>query len=137
VLGDHMADRMTKELVINAMLAVLARHELAEGCVFHSDRGSQYTSKAFMELLKQYGVRQSFSRVGMPGDNSWSESFFATMKKELIHWTHFATKSDVRAKVFEYIYCFYNVTRTQKGLGYLSPRDYLRSLETERLEAVA
>jgi putative transposase len=67
VLGDHMADRMTKELVINALLAVLARYKLAERCIFHSDRGSQYTSKAVIGLLQQYGLRQSFSRVGMPG----------------------------------------------------------------------
>ncbi|MGI5850314.1 MAG: DDE-type integrase/transposase/recombinase [Christensenellales bacterium] len=60
VLGDHMADRMTKELVINAILAMLARHELAECCIFH--RGSRYTSKAVMGLLQQYGLRQSFSR---------------------------------------------------------------------------
>lgn len=137
VLGDHMADRMTKELVINAILAVLARHKLAKGCIFHSDRGSQYTSKAVMELLKRYGFRQSFSRVGMPGDNSWSESFFATMKKELIHWTHYETKESVRAAVFEYIYGFYNVKRIQKRLGYMSPREYLRSLEIEKLKKVA
>ncbi|GHU69255.1 transposase [Clostridia bacterium] len=137
VLGDYMADRMTKELVINAFLAVTARHELLEGCIFHSDRGSQYTSKAFMDLLKNYGIRQSFSRVGMPGDNAWSESFFATMKKELIHWTHFETKSRVREAVFEYIYCFYNVTRIQKRLGYRSPKEFLRSLDWKELLAVA
>ena len=137
VLGDHMADRMTKELVINALLAVLARNEVGSGCIFHSDRGSQYTSKAFMELLAQYGLRQSFSRVGMPGDNSWSESFFATMKRELIHWRHFGTKAEAREAVFEYIYCFYNATRIQKRLGYLSPRQYLKSLEIELLDAVA
>ena len=134
VLGDHMADRMTKELVINAILAMLARHDLAQGCIFHSDRGSQYTSKAVMGLLQHYGMRQSFSRVGMPGDNAWSESFFATMKKELIHWTHYETKDAVRAAVFEYIYCFYNMKRIQKRLGYMSPREYLKSLNAERSE---
>jgi len=132
VLGDHMADRMTKELVVNAILAMFARHKINKGCIFHNDRGSQYTSKAVMELLQQYGLRQSFSRVGMPGDNAWSESFFATMKKELIHWTHYETKESVRAAVFEYIYCFYNVKRIQKKLGYMSPREYLRSLKRER-----
>ena len=137
VLGDHMADRMTKELVLNAIKAMQARHELAKGCIFHSDRGSQYTSKAVMGLLQQYGLRQSFSRVGMPGDNAWSESFFATMKKELIHWTHYETKEAVRAAVFEYIYCFYNVSRIQKRLGYMSPREYLRSLRTDQLARVA
>ena len=96
-----MADRMTKELVINAILAMLARQGLVDGCIFHSDRGSQYTSKAVMGLLQQYELRQSFSRVGMPGDNAWSESFFATMKKELIHWTHYETKEAcARAAVF-------------------------------------
>lgn len=137
ILGDHMADRMTKELVINAFLSVTARHELCDGCIWHSDRGSQYTSKAFMALLKQYGIRQSFSRVGMPGDNSWSESFFATMKKECIHWSHFETREDVRAKVFEYIYGFYNVSRIQKRLGYLSPRDYFKTLQIDELSKVA
>ncbi len=70
VLGDHMADRMTKELVINAILAMLAKHKLKKGCIFHSDRGSQYNSNAVMGLLKQYGLCQSFSRVGVPGDNA-------------------------------------------------------------------
>ncbi len=96
-----MADRMTKELVLNAIMAMLARNELANGCIFHSDRGSQYKSKAVMGLLQRHGLRQSFSRVGMPGDNAWSESFFATMKKELIHWKHYETKESVRAAVFE------------------------------------
>lgn len=137
VLGDHMADRMTKELVINTILAMSARQEMAEGCIFHSDRGSQYTSKAVMSLLAQLGFRQSFSRIGMPGDNSWSESFFATMKKEMVHWTHFETKAEARAAVFDYIYCFYNVTRTQKNLGYMSPRDFVRSLEIGGLKEVA
>jgi putative transposase len=137
VLGDHVADRMTKELVINAILSMTARHKMREGCIFHSDRGSQYTSKAVMSLLPQLGFRQSFSRVGMPGDNSWSESFFATMKKELVHWSHFETNAEARAAVFDYIYCFYNATRTQKGLGYMSPRDYVKSLETGELKEVA
>jgi transposase InsO family protein len=90
-----------------------------------------------MALLRQLGLRQSFSRVGMPGDNAWSESFFATMKKELIHWEHFETKDEVRVAVFEYIYCFYNVERRQEGLGYPSPREYLESLKIEELAEVA
>jgi transposase InsO family protein len=93
----------------------MARHELLPDCIFHSG----------------YGIRQSFSRAGMPGDNSWAESFFATMKKELIHWAHFETKVQARETVFEYIYSFYNVTRIQKRLSYLSPREFLRSLGTE------
>ena len=137
VLGDHLADRMTKDLVKKAIRAMLARHTLEEGCIFHGDRGSQYTSHEVRELLKQHGVCQSFSRVGMPADNAWAESFFATMKKELIHRTHYETKESVKAAVFEYTYCFYNVKRIQKRLGYISPNEYLRSLRTERSAAVA
>lgn len=137
LLGEHMADRMTKDLVIKAILSMLAKHKLEEGCIFHSDRGSQYTSKAVMDLLKQYGLRQSFSRVGMPGDNAWAESFFATMKKELIHRRYFMTKESVKSAVFEYIYCFYNVKRIQKRLGYMAPAEYFRSLRIERLADAA
>jgi len=137
VLGDHMADRLTKDLVLNAILAMLAKHKLAKGCIFHNDRGSQYTSHAVMGLLKQYGLCQSFSRVGMPGDNAWVESFFATLKKELIYRTHYETKDSVKAAVFEYTYCFYNVKRIQKKLGYMSPGEYFGSLRKERLAAVA
>jgi len=137
VLGDYAADCMSKELVVNAILSMTARHKLGEGCIFHSDRGSQYTSKTVMTLLAQLGFRQSFSRVGMPGDNSWSESFFAIMKKELVRWTHFHTRADAKAAVFDYIYGFYNVKRIQKGLGYLSPRAFLKSLQTAELAEVA
>lgn len=88
-------------------------------------------------LKAREGMRQSFSRAGMPGDNAWSESFFATMKKELTHWTHYETKESVRAAVFEYVYCFYNVKKIQKRLGYMSPIEYLRSLQIEDLVQVA
>ena len=70
---------MKKELVMNAILALLARHKIEPGCFFHSDRGSQYTSNAVKDLLVRNRMRQRFSRVGIPGDNAWSESFFATI----------------------------------------------------------
>jgi putative transposase len=133
ILGDQMSERMTTDLTIGAMSAVQARHTLEDGCIFHSDRGSQYTSKAFMELLSRQGIRQSFSRVGKPGDNPWAESFFATMKKELVHWTFYRTKESIRTAVFEYVHCFYNGTRTQKRLGYLSPRQSFNSLRMKWL----
>ena len=139
VLGRHSAARMTKELVIKTFLAMLSRYgrELNKGFIFHDDRGSQYTSKAFMELVKASGGRQSFSRVGMPGDNAWSESFFATMKKERFHWQHYETREQIRAAVFQYIEVFYNSKRVQKRLGYLSPREYFARLQIEELSLVA
>jgi putative transposase len=124
ILGESNGARMKKELVIQAFLNAQARHKLAEGAIFHSDRGSQYTSKAFMDTLKLYGIRQSFSRVGMPGDNAWAESFFATLKKECIHFRHFATRDELGQAVFAWIEGFYNTRRVQARLGYLSPREY-------------
>jgi len=130
VLGEYMSDRMTKELVVNAIQAAQGRNGFLDGCVFHSDRGSQYTSGEVKKFLRLNGIRQSFSRTGMPGDNSWSESFFATLKKELIHWKHYGTKESVREAVFEYIHCFYNGVRIQKRLGYMSPREYFNSVQS-------
>ena len=124
ILGEATGDRMKTELVIQAFLNAQARHMLKPGSIFHSDRGSQYTSKAFMEMLKQFGLKQSFSRVGMPGDNAWAESFFATLKKECIHFRHFATREKLRQAVFAWIEGFYNNRRVQARLGFMSPRAY-------------
>jgi putative transposase len=128
ILGEAMSARMKKELVIQAFLNAQARHDLPRGGIFHSDRGSQYTSKAFMETLELYGMKQSFSRVGMPGDNAWAESFFATLKKECIHFRHFATREELRQAVFAWIEGFYNNRRVQARLGYMSPREHAAML---------
>ena len=128
ILGEAMSARMKKELVIQAFLNAQARHDLPRGGIFHSDRGSQYTSKAFMETLELYGMKQSFSRVGMPGDNAWAESFFATLKKECIHFRHFATREELRQAVFAWIESFYNNRRVQARLGYMSPREHAAML---------
>lgn len=130
ILGEATSERMGKELVMQAFLNAQARHGLSEGTVFHSDRGSQYTSNAFMDMLRLYGIRQSFSRVGMPGDNAWAESFFATLKKECIHFRHFAARDELRQTVFDWIEGFYNTRRVQARLGYLSPREYVAALTT-------
>ena len=128
ILGTATAEHVKKELVIRAFLNAKARHGLPKGTIFHSDRGCQYTSQVFVDLLKQYGIRQSFSRVGMPGDNAWAESFFATLKKECIHFRQFATRDELRQTVFAWIESFYNTRRVQARLGYASPREYARQL---------
>ncbi len=124
ILGEASGERMNKELVIQAFLNAQARHKLQPGTIFHSDRGCQYTSKEFMDTLKLYGIRQSFSRVGMPGDNAWAESFFATLKKECIHFRQFSTRDELRQTVFGWIESFYNNRRVQARLWYMSPREY-------------
>jgi len=80
ILGESISKSMKKELVLEAFLNAHARHSLGKGTIFHSDRGSHYTSNDFMETVKMYGVRQSFSRVGMPGDNAWIEGFYNTKR---------------------------------------------------------
>lgn len=124
ILGEATSENMKKELVIRAFLNAQARHRLGVGTILHSDRGSQYTSADFQNILKQYGILQSFSRVGMPGDNAWAESFFATLKKECIHFRQFQTRDEQRQTVFEWIEGFYNTRRVQARLGYRSPREY-------------
>ena len=137
ILGEAISEKMRKELVIQAFLNAQARHRLTKGAIFHSDRGCQYTSQAFMDTLKQYGIKQSFSRVGMPGDNAWAESFFATLKKECIHFNQFATRGELRQAVFAWIEGFYNTRRVQARLGYTPPREYARSLMTDGDKRVA
>jgi putative transposase len=133
ILGTATSPRMTKELVIKAFLNAQGRYGLAKGTIFHSDRGSQYTSKEFMDLLRRYGIRQSFSRIGRPGDNAWAESFFATLKKECIHFKQFQTREELTAAVFGWTEGFYNTGRVQARLGYVSPNTYYATLE-KRIE---
>jgi len=136
ILGEASSSRMTKELVIRAFTNAHARSNISNGTIYHSDRGSQYTSKDFMDTLKLYGIKQSFSRVGMPGDNSWAESFFATLKKECINFKNFTTRDELREVVFAWIEGFYNSQRVQARLGYISPRVYFMKL-MEGVQSVA
>lgn len=108
---------MKAELVVKTIQKALRHWNIPMGCIFHSERGSQYTSENVMNLLVTKGIRQSFSRVGMPGDNSWSESFFGNLKKETVHWTHFRTREEARQKIFAYIEGFYNTEECKNGSG--------------------
>ena len=129
----HCMDRYMKaELVENTIHQLLRNWELPEGCIFHSDRGSQYTSALVQDLLSRRGIAQSFSRVGKPGDNSWSESFFANLKKEAVHWTTFTTREEAKMAIFSYIDGFYNTQRIQRRLGYLSPVQWLNKWYSEK-----
>jgi putative transposase len=137
VLAERMTDNMRSELVMDTIKQAKRLWNLGDGTIFHSDRGSQYTSEAVVSLLQKSGLKQSFSRVGMPGDNAWSESFFANMKKEQVHWTHFKTIAEARDVLFEYIEVFYNRKRVQKRLGYLSPVQWLKQRNSKDLKLVA
>lgn len=137
ILGQATSANMKKELAINAFLNAQARHPIGKDTIFHSDRGSQYTSKAFVTMLESFGIKQSFSRVGMPGDNTWAESFFSSFKKERVHFNHFATRNEAAFATFAWIEGFYNTKRVQKRLGYVSPKEYRESLICQEGKLVA
>lgn len=125
VLGTHQQERMTKDLVEKTIRKVQLRWNLPKGTILHSDRGSQYTASTTIQLLESIGWQSSYSRSGKPGDNAWSESFFANLKKEIVHLNFFPTRDQARQSIFEYIEVYYNRIRVQKRLGYVSPIDFL------------
>lgn len=124
IVGWSMAEHMRTRLVNDALLMAIWKRKPAKGLLWHTDRGSQYASESHRALLKQYGIRQSMSRKGNCWDNAVSESFFHTLKTELIHHQTFRNRDDARQAVFEYIEVFYNRERLHSANGYRSPVDY-------------
>jgi transposase InsO family protein len=124
VVGFAVANHMRASLVQEAMEMALKCRRPAPGLIFHSDRGSQYTSTAFRDLLARHGLRQSLSRPRQCWDNAVAESFFATLKMELVYRQPLLTVPAARTAVFEYIEVFYNRKRLHSALGYQSPSAY-------------
>lgn len=124
VVGHALADHMKTELVSDALAMAVGQRRPAPGLIFHSDRGSQYTSRAYREQLASHGIRQSLSRPRQCWDNAVAESFFATLKEELVYRQSLQTKAAVRAAIFEYVEVFYNRQRLHSTLGYRSPVEY-------------
>jgi transposase InsO family protein len=121
VVGWAMADHMRTELVSGALRMALGDRRPGPGLIFHSDRGCQYTSKAFGEVLDANQIVQSLSRPGQCWDNAVAESFFATLKGELIYRHPWPTRAAARAAIFEFIQGWYNTRRLHSSLGYRSP----------------
>ena len=107
------------------------RRRPPQGLLHHSDRGSQYASGDYQRVLAQYGIVCSMSRRGDCWDNAVAESFFATLKVELVHDAAWATRAAARTELFEYLELFYNGQRRHSALGYLSPRAFERRREQE------
>jgi len=127
VVGWAMADHMDSRLVVDALELAVQRRLPEEGLLSHSDRGSQYASAHYQALLARHGLTCSMSRKADCWDNAPMESFFASLKKELVHGADFATRAEARAAIFEYIEVFYNNQRRHSSLGYLSPAEYEQS----------
>ena len=126
VVGWSMADHLESRLVVDALALAVQRRLPDEGLLAHSDRGSQYASEHYQRLLGKHGITCSMSRRADCWDNAPMESFFASLKKELVHGAGFATRAEARAAIVEYIEVFYNNKRRHSALGYLSPADYER-----------
>jgi putative transposase len=124
IVGWSMADHMRSELVVDALEMAVARRRPAPGLIHHSDQGSQYVSLAFGQAARDAGIARSMGSKGDCYDNAVAESFFATLKKELVRRRSWPSRRELTSEVFEYIEAFYNRTRRHSTLGYLSPADY-------------
>jgi putative transposase len=127
VVGWSMADHMGSRLVVDALELAVQRRLPGEELLAHSDRGSQYASEHYQLLLASHRITCSMSRRADCWDNAPMESFFASLKKELVHDADFATRAEARAAIFEYIEVFYNGQRRHSSLGYVSPAEYEQS----------
>jgi transposase InsO family protein len=127
VVGWSMADSPESRLVVDALELSLQRRLTAAGLLAHSDRGSQYASEHYQRLLAKHGITCSMSRRGDCWDNAPMESFFASLKKELVHDADFATRAQARAAIVEYIEVFYNNQRRHSALGYVAPAQFERA----------
>jgi putative transposase len=127
VVGWSMSERIDSRLVVDALETAVSRRLPGEGLAAHSDRGSQYASEPYRWVLSGHGITCGMSRRANCWDNAPMESFFASLKKELVHEEDYRTREGPRASIFEYIEVFYNRVRRHSSLGYRSPIEYERA----------
>ena len=135
VVGYAMNNRMTKNLVSQSLFRAVAAKRPEPGLIHHSDRGSQYCAHEYRKLLEQFSIKASMSRKGNCFDNAPMESFWGTLKNELIYHRRYRTREQAIREITEYIEIFYNRQRRQARLGYLSPALYERQFYAERKAA--
>lgn len=121
IVGWAMDDHLRAELCERALLMAIQRRQPPKGLIHHSDRGVQYASTSYQKILKRHGLTSSMSRKGNCLDNAPMESFFGSMKNELVHRTRFATREDAKRALFWWIESFYNRRRRHSALGYMTP----------------
>lgn len=134
MIGVSMDSRMTKELVINALEDAINHSGDVDGCILHSDRGSQYCSTDYRKKVEEAGFTMSISRKGNCWDNAPMESFWGKLKQEWLNEQHFKTREEAKAAVFEYIWIFYNRKRIHESNGYQTPESYYQA-HGERMQA--
>ncbi len=124
VIGWSMGKSLRSRIAQDALAMAVTTRRPKEGLIHHSDRGGQYACKEYQRLLKNHQMRCSMSRKGDPWDNSVAESFFCTLKKELIYRKKFTTRDEARREIFNFIEVFYNRQRMHSYLGYKSPVEF-------------
>jgi putative transposase len=135
IVGYALGERITKDLVVSSLLMAMKRKQPDPGLIHHSDRGSQYCSSEFTNFLDLFKIRASMSRKGNCYDNAPMESFWGTLKNELVYHQQYATRQQAILEITEYIEIFYNRQRRQARLGYLSPAAYEQKFYRERKAA--
>lgn len=124
VVGWSMASHMRVDLVNDAMNMAIGLRNPDKGLIWHTDRGSQYASESHRKILQKYGIKQSMSRKGDCWDNAVAESFFHTLKTELVNHWKFKNRSEAQNVIFEYIQVFYNRIRAHSAIFYLAPAQF-------------
>jgi transposase InsO family protein len=135
LVGYAMGSRMTQELTAQALWRAMRNKRPPPGLIHHSDRGSQYCAADYRELIKQFGMLASMSRKGNCYDNAPMESFWGSLKNELIHHQRYATRANAEAAIKEYIEIFYNRQRRHSRLGYVSPALFAEKFRAAALAA--
>lgn len=135
LVGYAMGPRMTQELTAQALWRAVRNKRPAAGLIHHSDRGSQYCAEKYRKLQDQFGMKTSMSRKGNCFDNAPMESFWGSLKNELVHHRRFACRSEAQAAITEYIEIFYNRQRRHSRLGYKSPARFAADFNKEALAA--
>jgi putative transposase len=135
IVGYAMSSRITKNLVNQSLFRAVAAKRPRSGLIHHSDRGRQYCAYEYRRLMDQFKMRASMSRKGDCYDNAPMESFWGTLKSELVHHSHYKTREEAIREITEYIEVFYNRQRRQARLGYLSPANYERQFYARQVAA--
>ena len=131
IVGYAMGERMTKNLISESLCRAMSAKRPDVGLVHHSDRGSQYCSYEYREITEKFGIQVSMSGTGNCYDNAPMESFWSTLKQELVHHRHYRSRQEAIHEITEYIEIFYNRQRLQAGLGFLSPAVYAKKYYEE------
>jgi putative transposase len=135
IVGYAMGERMTQELTGQALFRAVQNKRPKEGLIHHSDRGSQYCAHDYRRMLEQFGMQASMSRRGNCYDNAPMESFWGSLKNELVHHRRYATRAEAEASIREYIEIFYNRQRRHSRLGYVAPTVFVDNFNKQQAGA--